>query len=465
MMLQVLPRSSAQARSKRSHQKPRQLPAPSLSPGRCWCAPGLISRTRSEACCALSGVRKRVGSFTSRADEIIDGELDAAPETRVIAEALIKGALTLVYEMSYYALLAVLAFAGFGRLTSLFAIAWMAVSSYRSSRRASFTTIPCHSRGNSLSKRSVCHFSSGSCFRNRPTSLVAAWSLSRSDRRDHWGRIYSAGRSTALFHPARCPPCSGGYPNAEVRVGHAIGRFGERLGDASYMLYLYHMPLMTVLSGFVPARSPSLALWLGGVSASVATSLLLAQADLSMHRWLKGRIAVAPARRTRVIAVGFIAAFIGVAVYAEVHTRAQRAAYSHAVGILTNAEPSTSPSIFAEVDAIHRLPDGTLVVRGYAIDLIKPYLASRTVQSCKRAVSSRWSVPGAFGRARQKAGQAGPCQRSLRLCLDGPEGRRMLVWQARYPRRAGRWQDDCSSNPAASSALRLTKEPPRHCPG
>ena len=33
---------------------------------------------------------KRVGSFTGRADEIIDGALDAAPEMRVIAEALMK---------------------------------------------------------------------------------------------------------------------------------------------------------------------------------------------------------------------------------------------------------------------------------------------------------------------------------------------------------------------------------------
>lgn len=33
---------------------------------------------------------KRVGSFTGRVDEIIDGELDAAPEMRVFAEVLIK---------------------------------------------------------------------------------------------------------------------------------------------------------------------------------------------------------------------------------------------------------------------------------------------------------------------------------------------------------------------------------------
>lgn len=308
---------------------------------------------------------------------------------------------TLVYEMSYYVVLAVLAFAGLRRLTSWFAIAWMAVIfvSVITTGVVCNHTVPLASElpVQAINLPFLIGLLLSEVARRRwlppglllvaiPATIAAAYILPGDPRLN--SILPAALLVAAAIRAPKSAPVT------------AMGRFGERLGDASYMLYLCHMPLMTVLSGFVPARSPSLTLWLGGVSASVAISLLLAQADLSMHRWLKGRIAVAPARRIRVIAVSFVAAFIGVAAYAEVHTRAQRTAYSHAMGILTNAEPSTSPSILAEVDAIQRLPDGTLVVRGYAIDLNKPNLASHA------AVMQRGRIISMERSRRMRPGQA-----------------------------------------------------------
>ncbi|UZF91312.1 hypothetical protein [Bosea sp. NBC_00550] len=305
---------------------------------------------------------------------------------------------TLVYEMSYYVLLAVLAFAGLRRPTSWFAIAWMAVifGAVITTGVVYDDTVPLASEL-AVQAINLPFLNRTPAFGGRPASLFAAWSLASGDPRDPCCCVFSAGRCTILPAALLVAAAIRAPKSAPVTV---IGRFGERLGDAGYMLYLCDMPLMTLLSGMVPARSPSLALWLGGVSASGAISLLLARADLSMHRWSKRRIAVAPAHRIRVIAVSFVAAFIGVAAYAEVHTRAQRAAYSHAMGILTSAEPSTSPSVLAEVDAIQRLPDGRLVVRGYAIDLDKPNLTSHA------AVTQRGRIISMERSRRIRPGQA-----------------------------------------------------------
>ncbi|CAH1672259.1 Acyltransferase [Hyphomicrobiales bacterium] len=284
---------------------------------------------------------------------------------------------TLVYEMSYYVILALLGFAGLRRFASWLAAGWIAVilimlakdGLVRDDTLPLLSELPLQAINlpfligfllPDLARRGW--LPPGLWLVAIPTTLAGAYLIPGDPR------------MTAVF-PAilivaaavRTPK-----PAPETR----LGKVGERLGDASYMLYLCHMPLMTLFGGFAPAFMHSLALWFGGIGASIAFSLALAPADLGMHRWFKARIAAAPASRLRALALGFIAIFIGVAAYAEIDERGKRAAYAQAVEVVTSGKPVVSPTIRAEIDSVDRLPDGTLVVRGYAVDLDRPKLAS-----------------------------------------------------------------------------------------
>lgn len=284
---------------------------------------------------------------------------------------------TLVYEMSYYVVLALLGFAGLRQFAAWLAACWIALILVALAKDGLVRddTLPLLS---ALPLQAI----------NLP--FLVGFLLPGLARRRWlppglWLVAIAATVAAAYLIPGD-PRMKSVIPAilivaAAVRVPKpapetVFGIIGERLGDASYMLYLCHMPLMTLFGGFAPAFAPGLALWLGGIGASIAFALALAPADLGMHRWFKTRIAAAPISRLRALAFSFIAIFVGIAAYAEFDAREKRAAYAHATAIITDGKPAVSATIRAEVDSVDRLPDDTLVIRGYAIDLDKPQLVT-----------------------------------------------------------------------------------------
>lgn len=282
---------------------------------------------------------------------------------------------TLVYEMSYYVILALLGFAGLRRFASWLAACWLALILVMLAKDGLVRddTLPLLSELplQAINLPFLAGFLLPGLARRRwlppglwlvaiPATLAAAYLVPGDPR------------MTTVIPAILIVAAAIRAPKPTPETG--LGRMGERLGDASYMLYLCHMPLMTLFGGFASASVPSLALWLGGVGASIAFALALAPVDLGMHRRFRIRVAAAPASRLRAFALGFIAIFVGVAAYAEFDTRNKRAAYAHAMAIVTSGTPASSPTIRAEIDSADRLPDGTLVVRGYAVDLDRPTL-------------------------------------------------------------------------------------------
>ncbi|RDJ19687.1 acyltransferase [Bosea caraganae] len=161
-----------------------------------------------------------------------------------------------------------------------------------------------------------------------------------------------------------------------AKPGGALGRIGLKLGDASYVLYLSHIPLLLLLGSLLPTSLSAHLVFIGCSIAAILLSLVLAQADLGMHRSLKSMIARASAARLRVVALGFIAVFAAVAVYAERDVHTKRSALARAEAILSEAKVGAYATVRAEVDSADRLPDGSWLIRGYAIDLEKPGLVT-----------------------------------------------------------------------------------------
>ncbi len=282
---------------------------------------------------------------------------------------------TLVYEISYYVVLAGLSVLGLRRIASLFATAWLVsiLISMAATGRAALDQMPLASE---LPLQAA----------NLPF-LLGFLLLDIGRLQLLPGRALLAAAPIALV--ASCflpgPPALRVIVPAVLSVAAAIrfpkaqalnaaGRAGEILGDASYMLYLCHMPLMTLAGGFVPNSWSGLVVWSGGIVLSIALALALGQVDLKIHRLSKRAIANASLVRIRIFALFFAAALIGTSVFSEYAGREKRVLEEHARLALSRSALIASASIRAAVDAVQRLPDGTRIVRGYALDLDRPNL-------------------------------------------------------------------------------------------
>lgn len=155
-----------------------------------------------------------------------------------------------------------------------------------------------------------------------------------------------------------------------------FGRFGAKLGDASYVLYLCHVPVILVTTSLLSPAVPSWAVWVLFVSGAIGLSLLLGPIDLELHRRLKRLINAAPPLRLRVMAYAFTAAFIGIAVYTEYEGRLAASALTNAEHILSRPAQAAGGTVRAAIDGVERLPDSSWVVRGYGIDLERPQLVT-----------------------------------------------------------------------------------------
>jgi exopolysaccharide production protein ExoZ len=155
-----------------------------------------------------------------------------------------------------------------------------------------------------------------------------------------------------------------------------IGRFGAKLGDASYALYLCHVPVILIAASLLSPAVPSWMVWFLFVSVPIGLSLLLGPIDLELHRRLKRFINAAPLQRLQVTAFAFTAAFIGIAVYTEYEGRLAARTLTTAEHILSQPAQAAGGTVRAAIDSVERLPDGIWVVRGYGIDLERPRLVT-----------------------------------------------------------------------------------------
>ncbi len=282
---------------------------------------------------------------------------------------------TLVYEMTYYTLLAALAFVGLRPLLTPLVLLWVAaiLSFQLSGKGAPGEITPLLSE---LPLQTA----------NLP--FLLGFLLSGLARH---GRLPPGLAVLALIAAAVMP-----FVTADIRLGTAIpavlivaaairsprakasgalGRFGERLGDASYVLYLSHVPLVIVAGNWLPPAVPELVAWIAFVVAAIALSLVLVRADLGMHGWLKQRIARASQANLRAGALAFMAFFVAIAAYAEVDVRGRRSELADAHAFLAANSPGQAASVRAAIDSVAVLPEGVRVIRGYAIDLDQPRLA------------------------------------------------------------------------------------------
>lgn len=171
------------------------------------------------------------------------------------------------------------------------------------------------------------------------------------------------------------------------------GRFGLRLGDASYAIYLVHVPVLVAVLRWLPANASLPTAWSVAFTASIVVGLAFGVADIRIYRLLKRRIDALIETRTLRLAWIYVAFFTVIATWgAATHlidqsqsARAEAALTLFADnGMLTgaptaeaiNARLSSAGKGFIEprsgFDLAQRLPDGKLALQGWAIDLAAP---------------------------------------------------------------------------------------------
>jgi len=161
--------------------------------------------------------------------------------------------------------------------------------------------------------------------------------------------------------------------NAQPATGNGLlSRAGLRLGDASYALYLCHVPVIVISGNLLPEHVTGVILWLGWSTSAIIIALAFGSLDIRMHQRLKIWANGLSQKSLSVIAVGFIAAFIGIAAFAELDARADAKTKANAWRALQTTPPHPWPDALAAIDSSAVLKGGRVVIRGYAIDLAQP---------------------------------------------------------------------------------------------
>ena len=281
---------------------------------------------------------------------------------------------TLLFEMTYYVVIAAMALAGLRRWLEALFVCWLAfiVGITITGMAPTATVTPTLSQlvGQSANIAFILGFLLPRfldrlpspltlCALALPIALAGFWITDAAAMR--WPTGLSSMLLVAAALKAAPPPGTG--------FGH---RFGLRLGDASYALYLCHVPIIVLSGNVLSSAIPGTALFVGWIIAALALSLLLAPLDLNLHarlkRWADGLSKAAIARGS----VAFLALFIGVSVYADVDARIDQAAENRARAALVANPAKQVPHVLAGLDTTQILGDGRAVLRGYGIDMQKP---------------------------------------------------------------------------------------------
>ena len=133
----------------------------------------------------------------------------------------------------------------------------------------------------------------------RPRQSIWAWSvftaaaLGASIWTQKYGGLAGVGMAAFLYYPERVllfGSTSVGLVALAVLLPSSRGFWGRlfcRLGDASYALYLIHIPLLVILYGLLFPKIPGL-LWIGGGKLSLAIYLAVTVAiSLAYFQWIE----------------------------------------------------------------------------------------------------------------------------------------------------------------------------------
>jgi exopolysaccharide production protein ExoZ len=278
---------------------------------------------------------------------------------------------TLLFEMTYYVIIAVMMLAGLRSwLQALFAV-WLGALAI-TSLMGSFPQTLTPTLSQLFTQSANAAFLMGFLL---PTLLNRFWLPPAAV-------LYSAAALvTGLFFvvPNADPRWLGGFSavlllagtlKADTPTGDGlVHRIGVRLGDSSYALYLCHVPIIVVTGNIVSARLPSSLLWLGWAATALGAALALGTRDLWLHSKLKRWAAGLSRSRIAVLSSSFLIAFAAIATISDVSTRQTLKAEATARAALAEAVPQAWPTVVSGIESSNVLQNGRLVVRGYGIDL------------------------------------------------------------------------------------------------
>lgn len=160
---------------------------------------------------------------------------------------------------------------------------------------------------------------------------------------------------------------------AEPAVGNGLlSRIGLRLGDASYALYLCHVPVIVISGNLLPESVTGGILWLGWATSAIVIALAFGSLDIRMNQCLKVWANGLSHKSLSVMAASFIAAFVGIATFSEIDARADAKVKADAWRALQTTPPHHWPDALTAIDSSAVLKGGRVVIRGYAIDLAQP---------------------------------------------------------------------------------------------
>ncbi len=280
---------------------------------------------------------------------------------------------TLLYEMTYYVALALLAFFGLRRHAVAFTLLWLALLAVA--------------------------WVGGEGRIERPTPLLSELPLgitnlpfllgfltANASRRGWLPPLLPLGAALSAAAIAFMPPeyarllsglaasllVAAAVRGSQLQLSGWAGTFASRLGDASYVLYLCHVPTFLLAQALLPETMPSPLFWLVLVTAAIGLSLLLGPVDVALHHLFKRLLAAAPARRLNLIAIGFMTLFLGIALKEDDAVRSIRAAEGRARHSLAGAPVPAPASLAAAIDLVVAVDDGRWLIRGYAVDLDRP---------------------------------------------------------------------------------------------
>lgn len=123
--------------------------------------------------------------------------------------------------------------------------------------------------------------------------LATVMAIAASVYYQKYGGLQGVGMAAFLYYPQRVlffGTASVGLVAVAALAPSGRGVFGallHRLGDASYALYLLHIPLLVILYGLLFPRIPGLLWWSGGKLALLSYLLLAVLASWAYFKWVE----------------------------------------------------------------------------------------------------------------------------------------------------------------------------------
>ncbi|KQQ15958.1 acyltransferase [Methylobacterium sp. Leaf122] len=106
----------------------------------------------------------------------------------------------------------------------------------------------------------------------------------------------------------------------QIQDEGALSRSALALGNASYVLYLVHAPILVLTAWALPAQWSGLTYWLTAVAASLGLAALLGPLDMALYRALRRHIDAAPPRTLKRWLAIYLLLFAGCAAWGSVET-------------------------------------------------------------------------------------------------------------------------------------------------